>query len=181
MKVEVDFQEERLALELPDEQFVAAWRGPAGRPRSESADLIRTALEAPRDFPPLRQTVVPGDRVAVAFDPTIPEAGTLLGVLSEILQQAGADPESLTVVLPAGGRVELESSLPPGASVVVHDPDDRTVLAYLATTKQGRRVYLNRHLTDADLVVPIGRIGFDPILGYAGPWSLLFPGLSDRE
>src|SRR5262249_33172910 len=36
-----------------------------------------------------------------------------------------------------------------------------------------------RHLTDADLVLPVGRVGFDPILGYSGPWSLIFPGLSD--
>ena len=42
-------------------------------------------------------------------------------------------------------------------------------------------MYLNRHLTDADLVVPAGRIGFDPILGYCGPWSVLFPGLAGRE
>ena len=65
--------------------------------------------------------------------------------------------------------------------MAVHDPDDRSQLAYLATTKEGRRVYLSRHLTDADLVVPVGRIGFDPILDYCGPWSVLFPGLASRE
>ena len=53
-------------------------------------------------------------------------------------------------------------------------------LAYLATTKEGRRIYLSRHLTDADVVVPVGRVGFDPILGYSGPWSVLFPELTDR-
>ncbi len=64
---------------------------------------------------------------------------------------------------------------------MVHDPDDRAQIAYLASTKEGRRVYLNRLLTDADVVVPVGRLGYDPILGFRGPWSLLFPGLSDRE
>src|SRR5262249_28739127 len=47
--------------------------------------------------------------------------------------------------------------------------------------QQGRRIYLNRHLTDADVVLPVGRLGYDPILGYRGPWSALFPELSDRE
>ena len=54
-------------------------------------------------------------------------------------------------------------------------------MAYLASTAGGRRVYLNRHLTDADLVVPVGRLGPDPVLGVRGPWSVIFPGLSDRE
>ena len=53
-------------------------------------------------------------------------------------------------------------------------------LAYLAATKEGRRIYLNRLLTDADVVIPVGRLGYDPILGHRGPWSVLFPELSDR-
>jgi hypothetical protein len=51
----------------------------------------------------------------------------------------------------------------------------------LASTGEGRRVYLNRLVTDADVVVPVGRLGYDAVLGYCGPWSLLFPRLSDRE
>src|SRR5690606_33190636 len=54
-------------------------------------------------------------------------------------------------------------------------------LGYLASTKAGRRIYLNRALTEADVVVPVGALGFDPVLGYRGPWSTLFPGLSNAE
>ena len=181
MRVEVDFQDESLELELPDEQFVAAWRGPAGHARSDSAEIIRAALQAPRDFPPLRQIIVPGDRVTIALDPAISEAGPLLGAISETLREAGVEAGSLTVLLSSGSLGELEQSLPQGASLAVHDPDDRGQMAYLATTKHGRRIYLNRHVTEADMVVPVGRLAFDPILGYSGPWSVLFPGLTDRE
>ncbi len=84
------------------------------------------------------------------------------------------------MLLPKPGPPELLASLPQGTTVAVHDPDDRSQLAYLAATKEGRRIYLNRGLTDADLVVPVGRVGFDPVMGYCGPWSVLFPGFSDR-
>ena len=47
---------------------------------------------------------------------------------------------------------------------------------YLAATKEGRRIYLNRSVIDADVVIPVGRIGFHPIMGYRGPWSVIFPG-----
>ncbi len=181
MRVEVDFQDESLELELPDEQFVAEWRGPAGHPGSESAEIIRAALEAPRDFPPLRQTVVPGDRVTIALDAAVPEAGPLLRAISATLLEVGVDAGSMAVLLSSGSPGELQQSLPEGVSLAVHDPDDRAQVAYLATTEQGRRIYLNRHVTDAEVVVPVGRIEFDPILGYAGPWSVLFPGLTDRE
>jgi hypothetical protein len=36
-------------------------------------------------------------------------------------------------------------------------------------------------LTDADVVIPVGRLGYDPILGHRGPWSVIFPDLSERE
>jgi lactate racemase len=181
MRVSVDFQDQSLELEIPDDHLVAAWTGPAGHNRTESAEIIRAALEAPRDFPPLGQAVVPGDRVTVAFDPSIPEADLVLAAVWSTLREAGVEPEGLTVLLPQASSDELEKSLPPGTTLAVHDPDDRNQLAYLATTNEGRRIYLNRYLTDADLVVPVGRVGFDPILGCRGPWSVLFPGLTSRE
>jgi lactate racemase len=180
MRVEVDFQDESLELELPDEQCVAAWRGPAAQSHSASLELVRAALELPRNFPPLRQAVVPGDRVTIALDPAISEPEVVLGAIAEILREAGVDGDNLTVLLPSVSTL-LEGSMPPGAVLAVHDPSDRSQLAYLAATKEGRRIYLNRHLTDADVVLPVGQVGFDPILGYAGPWSVIFPRLSDLE
>jgi hypothetical protein len=129
----------------------------------------------------LRQTVVPGDHVTIAFDPSIPDGGFVLEAIAGRLIDSGVEAAGLTVLLPHTTSIDVQKSLPAGTVVAVHDPDDRSQLAYLATTKQGRRVYLSRHLTDADMVVPVGRIGFDPILGYCGPWSVLFPGLASRE
>ena len=180
MRVNVNFLGETLEIELPDEQLVAAWQC-LRVARAESAEMIGAALDAPRDFPPLRQTVVPGDRVTIAFDPSMPDAGLVLEAIAGRLIDAGVEAGGLTVLLTQATSIELQKSLPAGTVVAVHDPDDRSQLAYLAATKQGRRVYLSRHLTDADLVIPSGRMGFDPILGYCGPWSVLFPGLAGRE
>ncbi len=119
--------------------------------------------------------------MTIAFDPAIPEPGLVLDVIVGILQEAGVEAEGLTVLLPSAGIESQLKSLPEGATVAVHDPADRSQMAYLAATKEGRRIYLNRHLTDADMVLPVGLLGFDPILGYRGPFSLLFPGMSDRE
>jgi hypothetical protein len=181
MRIVVDFQDEGLEFEVPPERVVASWRGPTGVSPSQPAAALRDALENPRDFPPLRQVVVPGDTVVVAVDPTIPQPRSVFSALGDVLGEGGVEPGSLTWLVPASAAGIAEAVPPGGSAVVVHDPDDRAQLAYLASTKQGRRVYLNRLLTDADVVVPVGRMGYDPDLGYRGPWSVLFPELSDRD
>jgi hypothetical protein len=176
----VDYQDESLAFDVPDERLVAAWSGPPAMDRSRLADAIRGALVDPLDYPPARQIVVPGDRVAIACDPAVADLATLVTTVVDGLGETGVERSDVTVVAPAGSG-ELALALPGGTALVTHDPDDRSQLVYLATTKDGRRIYLNRSVTDADVVIPVGRLAFDPIMGYRGPWSVLFPGLSDRE
>jgi hypothetical protein len=181
MRIVVDFQDECQEFELPADRLVAAWRGPAGLDQSVLEGTIETALESPADYPPLRQMVVPGDRVVIALDPTIAHSDRVLATLAAPLEASGIEQGCLTVTSPPPGPAPLAGPMPLGAISVVHNPDDLAQLAYLATTKHGRRIYLNRLLADADLIVPVGRLGYDPFLGYAGPWSVLFPGMTDRE
>jgi nickel-dependent lactate racemase len=181
MRVVVEFQDEAQEFEIPEENLVAAWRGPAGDDSVPPDEAVRRALESPSEYPPLRQMVVPGDRVAIVLDSTIPDAGQVLAPIAATLEAAGVEQGSLMVLSSAPGSRGLERPLPLGAELVVHDPSDRGQLSYLATTKSGRRVYLNRVMTDADVVVPVGRLGFDPMLGFRGPWSVLFPDMSDPE
>ena len=89
----------------------------------------------------------------------------------------GRQIQGITVVSTASEPADL----PKNVSWRVHDPEDRSKIAYLASTSEGRRVYLSRYLTDADIVIPIGNLGYDGTLGYRGPWSVIYPGLSDSE
>jgi hypothetical protein len=177
----VDFQDESLEFEVPPERVVAAWRGPRGIDPDGASSAVGDALEHPRDFPPLRQMIVPGDQVTIALDPEIPEWRSVLDALVAILGQAGVEPGSITVLAPTACPSGCDGIVCKGGTVAVHDPDDRAGIAYLASTKEGRRVYLNRLLTDADVVVPVGLLRHDADSGHRGPWSLLFPGLSDRQ
>ncbi len=175
MRIAVDFHDERLDFEVADDRLVGHRGGPVGPPAPDPSTATRAAIDGPRGFPPLARAVVPGDRVVIPFDPETPDPAAILGAVAEVLR--AAEVESITVVstgpAPAG--------TPEGLTWTVHDPDDRAQLAYLATTQEGHRVYLNKLLIDADIVVPIGALGYDPALGYRGPWSVIYPGQSDRE
>ena len=143
---------------------------------SESAEIVRAALEAPRDFPPLRQTVVPGDRVTIAFDPSIPEAGLVLEAIAGTLLEAGVEAEGLTVLLPQASPDELERSLPPGATVAVHDPDDRSQLA-LSRGDQGGAADLPEPAFDGRRPGDAGRPrGFRPDSGLLRALERAFSG-----
>ena len=179
-RYEIEFGSERVAIELDDGADVEAFSPPVGLSTSAAEAALREALEQPKGYPPLRLNVVPGDRVAIALDPELPDPARVLDVVTDVLEGAGVEAAEITIVeavhhsgpLVSGDRGEVSE---------VHDPADRERLAYLATTARGSRVYLNRTLTDADVVIPIGLLRRDPLAGPHGPWSVLFPGLSDAE
>lgn len=181
MRIVLEYEAERVEFEVPEERLVGIWRGPDSRPDSEIRGRTLAALEGPQGYPPLRQAVVPGDRVVIPLDPSTPGLAAVLSAVREVLRGAGVEDSSIHVVTTGEPPEGWAESVVAGLLWEVHDPHDRAGLAYLATTPQGRRVYLNRRLTDADVVLPVGPIGFDSALGLRGPWSVVFPALSDAE
>ena len=75
MQVSVAFQDEQLALEFPGDSLVGSWSGPPGVGSLDAAAAVRNALEQPWQFPPVRQLVVSGDRVAIALDGSLSSSG----------------------------------------------------------------------------------------------------------
>jgi hypothetical protein len=178
MDVELQFGRDRVVLEVPDDRLSLTWSPPDTSTAGESVrEAVLDALEHPRAFPPLRQAVVPGDRVVMAVGSGIPDVSVVVQAVCETLQNAGVDAESITIVTRSKADVP---TIPAGTNYVVHDPSEASEMAYLSTTAGGRRIYLNRYLTDADFVLPIGRIAFDAVQGVCGPWSVLYPNLSDQ-
>src|SRR5258708_5630955 len=169
MRIAVTYQDEPLDFEIADDRVIGHRSGPDRDARPDVRAMTLGAIEAPCEFPPLPRAVVPGDRVAIPLDPALPDLDEILGAVVETLRLAQVD--SIAVVPTAPAR----TGPPEGVGWLVHDPDDRARLAYLATTAEENRVYLNRLLTDADIVIPIGTLGYDPTLGYRGPWSVIYP------
>lgn len=181
MQVTFGYAGKSAALVVPEDRLAGFWQGPDGVDPLALPALVREALEHPREYPPLRQVVVPGDRVVIPLGPGVPCADVILAGVLEVLQGAGVAPGDVTILAAPGPHATGTLPLPEGVTRNDHDPDDRERLAYLASTRAGRRVYLDRLLTDADVVLPIGCLAYDATLGYNGPWGAIFPGLSNRE
>jgi nickel-dependent lactate racemase len=181
MRAEVAFANERIAFDVPDGAFLESFTGPPdGLPEADISALIAATLESPTDFPPLRQAVVPGDRVVIALDAQLTSAALILDPILSLLERAGVESESILIVTTTPTD-PVSTTADSTITQSVHDPDERDHIAYLATTRSGRRIYLNRYLTDADFVLPIGELGFVGDTGFRGPWSVLFPSMSDSH
>jgi nickel-dependent lactate racemase len=184
-RIELPVGQSTWAVTVRPETHVEMHRAPVAPPAAGPRELVLAALEDPIGVgAPLRRALTPDDHVAVVLDEHLPHIPELLAGVLEHLRTGGIDPSAVTVVVPAGSTSPWVDDLPDEFADVhleTHDPEERKKLAYLATTKAGRRVYLNRTLVEADFTVVLTGRGYDPTFGYAGAEVALFPTLSDAE
>jgi nickel-dependent lactate racemase len=177
----------RFASEIDPRRVVLHHPGPGQC--AGFANRVRKALSTPLDFPSLVQVCVPGDRVVVALDRHTPCSAELISEIWRMLEQRGIDAAAVQILQPAAldsvPLVDPRQGLPePVRGEVqwtVHDPTEPKRHAYLAATARGERIYLARELVDADVVISVGMIAYDPVLGYRGTNSVFYPGLSNTE
>ena len=173
------------AMSVPESLLAVRHLGPA--PVADLTDSIAASLGSPIQFPALRQAVLSDDRIVLALDRHTPEAPQLIRGVWDVLAAQKVDPRDVFIVQPASlgqsppidPRSALDAEIREQVAWIRHDPADDGRLAYLATTTAGNRVYLSREVVDADFVLPIGPICFDPVLGHRGTNSVLYPGLSN--
>lgn len=175
------------ACELDESRLAAHCAAPEGV--TDVAAALWGALRQPIEFPPLRQCVFPDDRVVLAVERDVPFAETLIAGLWEELHAAGVLPGDVIVLQPAdllGAELpDPRAELPPEARAAVqwkvHDFSDKARCGYLASSTGGDRLYLAREALDADVLITVGQVAYDSVIGYRGTNSVFYPGLSNAD
>lgn len=184
MRFEIRYGQRTLTLEISDDRLVPLRREPIAPPVPDPITALRDALEKPHDFPALRRALTPDDHIAIVVDEHLARLPELLTAVLEHVARAGVSAGAVTLLCPrSDSRQEWIEGLPDewqDVHVEVHDPTERRRLAYLATTKHGRRIYLNRTAVDAEQTILLTGLGHHPLLGYSGAATALFPALSDE-
>lgn len=169
-----------------DEEFSSITPPPLDNP----AEAIASALNDPLGYPALTRTLVPGDRIAIALDRNVPRSGELFAGLVNLLSESDHLQECQLHLVFAGtdselAELELDHLLPADQlkqlTIQLHCPNDASRLSYLAAADDGKPVYINRTLCDADMVLPIVTLGLEGQLGYAGIHEALFRSFSDTK
>lgn len=175
---EIDLEASRLAGRNQPPESIADFRS-----------HVRKQLAQPLEFPPLELTVVPDDRVVIALDRDTPGATEIIAAVWSIFAKRSVKPADVTILQPASWkldqlsdpRVALPKSARDAMHWIIHDATDKKRERFLANSANGERIYLDREIVDADFVLPIGAVGFDPLLGFRSAGSAIFPGLSNID
>jgi len=190
-KVHLPYAAGSVSLSIDADRLLGVFGTPEAEGIDDLAEAAREALAHPIGVPSLDQASVPGDRVVIVVDepqrrtPTEP----MVAAIVESLVRGGVQPQNVTLLVsrasqawvPGGDLAGLAGVFDGQIQLEVHDPTEPTRLAYLTTTRDGHRAYLNRTLVDADLVILCGQVGLDPVTGFGGGPASLMPGLSDTD
>lgn len=173
--------------DLPSDRLLFQHVGPEPLvdPRAKLCEL----LQQPLDYPALHQAIVPDDKVVLVLDRGVPSSTEIIAAVWTTILQAGVSPENVTILQPASPtlsrpddpRAELPDSVRDKVVWKIHDPTANDGVGYLASSAAGERIYLAREILNADFVLPIGRLGYDAMLGRREITSAFYPGLSNPE
>lgn len=176
-------------LEFPDGVLLGHCGAPQAKPLDDPAAATVRALTEPLDYPTLSRCTTPGDRVVVAMEQGVPQAGRIAAAAIRSLVAAGVQPDGVTLLRTLAdveaGRGDpcewLQGEWIDKIGLLTHDPTQRNDLAYLAATEAGDPILLNRAITDADLVLPIGCAHPRSSAGHYGIHGAVFPTFSDQR
>lgn len=178
---------ERWESELPEGRILYSGLGP--EPLIDPLAAARESVRQPIEFPALELALVPDDRVTIVLDRAVPSAAEIISGIWSSFTVAGVDPANVLILQPASmlaaKLTDPRRLLPPDVrdrvSWRIHDPTVNDGTGYLASSAAGERLYLSRDVLDADFVLPIGRLGYDAMLGRRELTSAFYPGLSTPD
>ena len=123
------------------------------------AGMVTAAFAAPIDYPPIAEAIIPDDSIAIVVGENVPCGVEIAVAVANHLVELGHKKSELTIVtsLPPKQAVSDDGTFTvDGWPIQVNDPADSQSMAYLLLDAGGRPYYINRHLFDADVVIPIG-------------------------
>ena len=184
-----DLQEE---VSIPSKNLVGVLTPKAVQPKGEPEKLIREALENPVDMKPLENILDRDSKVTIVVDDATRQTPTrqIIKHVLERLEKIGTKRKNILIQIANGMHrltTEDEKKKILGEDVLnlfeVQDnyPEDRDCYEYLGKTSRGTPLYINRRVTNADLVVTIGMIKSHAFAGFTGGAKSIIPGVSSKE
>ncbi len=175
-----------VTLEIPEENLLADCGRPMSEPIDDPAAAVAAGLISPLEFPAFAECVLPDDRLAIVLDDELPQVAELAVGVVQAAIDAKIDPTGITLVcgnssMASEVATSIKSVTGHGIDVKVHDPTDRDELAYLGVSAEGKSIYINRTIVDAEFVLPVGCMRLESATGYHGVHGTIYPAFSDEE
>jgi nickel-dependent lactate racemase len=192
--VTIPFEKGDLALPLPNDWKILEIVRPVHHAKVAhlEASLVH-ALDHPIGTrTPLGGSDLGRKRIVLCVDDVSRPTPTaeFFGILLDYLLKHGASRENMLILFGLGvhrdmtaeeARVKLGTVDLRGIPWRNHSFNDERQLKHIGTTSRGTYVSLNRHLAEADLIIPVGAIEPHLLLGFSGGGKMLIPGLASSR
>lgn len=182
-EVTIAWDDSFFGLSVDSSQIGSRFQGPVSLADDMLVESIRRIVSGPLSIAPVtvQDLLIGDDQVAIPVSGSPALVLLALKPLIEQLVSVGIPHSCIRVVCMPEDLPEYRSALPSDIQVDPHDSTLTDQKAYLASTRAGTRIYLNRNLLDSDIVIPLivaEPVGQGPRMGYlSGFW----PMFSDDE
>ena len=189
---DIPYVDRTLKVDIPAESIIFD-ESPRNVPPAEDFDLVlRQALANPIGTPPLREMVQPGDKVTVISDDNtrITPTKRIVPILLDALNEAGIPDQDIQVVISSGTHrpmteEELEdkygSPVMSRVPVLPHRYKDPDSLVHYGVTDRGTRIFVNKHVVEADFRIAVGNIIPHHPTGWSAGAKAVLPGVGGEE
>ncbi len=191
--IELPWGDDRLKVGIPDQwRILGELRPKRITPAPDPADACTQSLAEPIGATRLASRNLAGKRVLIVVDdhsrPT-PVSLFLRPILGELFD-AGVSEKDIEFLIATGvhrasSNEEISKKL--GLDIMsayswrCHDAYDSAGLADLGSTSRGTRVFLNKRLLGADLIVCVGAVEPHLLLGFGGGLKMIIPGCAGAD
>jgi nickel-dependent lactate racemase len=179
------------ALDVPDDKLLGVFKTGTCAADHDAGSLVRDAIASPIGTPPLLELARGCRSVLIVTDdisrPT--PVHRLLPPILETLHAAGLKPSQIEFMLALGTHrfmtppeIAAKLGADVAATYVVHNHDwkDPQACEFMGKTAQGVEVWINKKVSQTDLVIGIGRIMPIDICGFTGGGKILIPGVCGK-
>ncbi|MBM4114214.1 MAG: DUF2088 domain-containing protein, partial [Phycisphaerae bacterium] len=179
-------------LRIPTDRITAEITFTDLEPIADPAAALRKAMDQPIGKPPLRDLVKAGKRVALLTGDRITDR--MLGsrdglghVILDYLNAAGVPDRDVTFVFAPGTHPHRNADEKIGPSLinrvgryVKHYADRDEDLTFKGYTSRGNALWINRHVSEADVVIGFGEICPNTHGGWTGGGKMILPGVAGQ-
>lgn len=189
VEIRIPFGKGHVSFDVPKPNLLGVIRPKPARGVANPRREIRRALLNPIASRRLGEIAKPGRRVAIVVtDHTRPCPDRI--ILPELLRElksAGVELKDVFVIIGTGvhrkmrpGEIRAKFGKLP-VKVFNHDPRDLRGLTYRGLTRTGGRIYINRRVAEADLVVTVGVVEPHQYAGFSGGRKLVAVGVAGER
>jgi nickel-dependent lactate racemase len=175
---------------IPSVNFSGYYTTVSAEPLKDPDKKIKDALFYPTDSPPLGELAVGCSKVLIVCDDNTRRtpAKTILPHVLNMLNAAGVKDDNTAILFAAGShRPMTESEIKEKigedifSRIKTYNHDYKSDLVFKGTTSLGTPIYINRLMSEADLIIGIGNIIPHRYCGWAGGGKIIQPGVCGEE